>query len=311
MDTSILFEKLKVKGKEFRNRIVMPPMVSCRAITSEDGIEWYRRHAEGGVALVIVEATDVGKFVGGYTKDDLAPLAAAIHGQGALAAIQLFPLVLRKPAEPQDLSLQDIKEMLEAYNTATSICRDAGFDGVEPHGAHNYVLNQFFSPVQNKREDEYGGEIEGRMKLGLEIVETVKSVSEDMIVLYRHTPCGRGYREDKSVVFAEKLIQAGVDILDISPGWAEVPGDRSGSFMGLGVPVITVKELDIPENALEVLKNKRADLIAIGRGLIADPDWPKKAEQGDFESIVNCIRCNELCYGNIKTQDPVACTQWT
>ena len=158
---------------------------------------------------------------------------------------------------------------------AARVCGEAGFDGIEPHGAHGYVLNQFFSPVQNTRHDEYAGSLENRMRLALRIVRAVRPICDrfGMVLLYRHTPVGEGYGIEESRLLAAALVTAGVDVLDISPASDRAPGDRAAPFVGLGVPVIAVNELDEVERALEVLDEGRADLIAVGRGLIADPDW--------------------------------------
>ena len=107
----------------------------------------------------------------------------------------------------------------------------------------------------------------------------------------------------------EALIRAGVDILDLSPSSAERPGDRAAPFVGLGAPVIAVNNLDIVERALEVLNEKRADLVAVGRGLIADADWPIKVKEGRLGDIVACTKCDE-CYADLRKGGPVGCIQW-
>lgn len=312
MDVGPLFEPLRVGGKTLRNRIVMPPMVVVRGITTPEGIEWYGERARGGVGLVIVEATSVNRFGEELTAENLKPLVDAIHDGGALAAIQLFPVDFGVEVSPAGLGREVIERMVDRYRTAARICGEAGFDGIEPHGAHGYVLNQFFSPVQNRRRDEFGGCLENRMRLGLRIVEAVRPVCEaaGMLLLYRHTPVGQGYEIDESLVLAGKLVEAGADILDISPASAEKPGDRAAPFKGLGVPVIAVNELDRIDRALETLAEERADLVAVGRGLIADPEWPLKVRDGRFEEIVECIRCDEGCFGNLRAGIPVECTQW-
>ena len=272
MDTSLLFSPLEIRGKRLRNRIVMPPMVTLRGLTTPDGVEWYARHARGGVGLVIVEATGVNRFGRELTGRNLKPLVDGIHLGGALAAIQLFPVTFGRAASPGELSTDEIEEILSHYRIAAGVCVEAGFDGLEPHGAHGFLLNQFFSPLQNARKDEYGVSIENRMRMGLRIVETVRPVcGEKMLVLYRHTPVGEGYGVDDSLVFARRLLDAGVDVLDISPASDQKPADRAAPFMKLGAPVIAVNDMDDVSRAIEALANRRADLIAVGRGLIADP----------------------------------------
>lgn len=316
IDVTPLYQPLQVKNKTLRNRIIMPPMVQLRHITSPEGMEWYRERAQG-VSLVIVEATSVNRFGKDLSVQTLKPLVDAVHDAGALIAVQLFPVTFDFPRteplpSPNDFTLGDIATVVQGFQTATEMCAEAGFDGIEPHGAHNYPINQFFSPEQNTRTDAYGGSIENRMRFALSIVRTVRQVAEkhDMLVLYRHTPVGHGYDIPESLELAKALIREGVDILDISPASADAPADRAAPFKNLGVPVIAVNMLDEIDRALEVFAEDRADLIAIGRGLIADPEWPIKVKEGRFDDIVKCMKCDEGCFGNLKTGEPVACVEW-
>ncbi|MCC6443103.1 MAG: hypothetical protein IT210_06550 [Armatimonadetes bacterium] len=149
------------------------------------------------------------------------------------------------------------------------------------------------------------------MRLALEIVEAVKPAARwaGMLILYRHTPVGPGYGIEESLKLAESLAQAGVDILDISPASCEAPGDRAAPLMALGVPVIAVNELDRLPRALEALQMGRASLVAVGGGMIADPDWPEKVRSGRLEEIVACTGCND-CYTDLCEGRPVGCSQW-
>jgi 2,4-dienoyl-CoA reductase-like NADH-dependent reductase (Old Yellow Enzyme family) len=315
LDVTPLFEPLQIRTKVLRNRIVMPPMVVLRGLTGDDGVQWYARRAQGGAGLVIVESTPVTAFQQKLTAANLAPLVQAVHDAGALIAIQLFPIGKElRPAAPADLTPEQIETIRDNYRVAAQVCAAAGFDGVEPHGAHGYMLNQFFSPVQNTRTGAYGGDLQGRMRMAIEIVRTVREALDahdpERLLLYRHTPVGQGYGIEESLVLAEALVAAGMDVLDLSPSSIDAPGDRAAPFTGLGVPVIAVNELDEGERALDVLNAGRADLIAIGRGLIADPDWPHKVAQGRLNEIVRCTRCDIACSGNLRRGDPVGCTQW-
>lgn len=324
LDTSPLFQPLRVKGKVLRNRIVMPPMVTCRGVTTPAAAEWYGRRARGGVGLVVVEATSIGRFGMDLSAENLRPLVSAIHAGGALAAIQLFPTAQDRQVAPEgtrvgpestrvgpeDLSVTDIDVMVQRYRLAAGICAAAGFDGIEPHGAHGYLLNQFFSPEKNHRNDAYGGTTDRRMRVAIEIVEAVRpSCGASMFLMYRHTPVGPGYGIEESVALASRLIDAGVDVLDLSPSSNKAPGDMAVPFSGLGVPVIAVNELDVPERALEALTERRAHLVAVGRGMIADPDWPIKVREGRFDEIVACTRC-DACHEDLRQNRPVTCPQW-
>jgi 2,4-dienoyl-CoA reductase-like NADH-dependent reductase (Old Yellow Enzyme family) len=307
-DVSLLFEPLEIRGRRLRNRIVMPPMVVNRGIDTPAGIAWYGAHARGGVALVIVEATGVDGFAARHTADTLMPLVDAIHEGGALAAIQLFPGARGQKAAPAELDRARIEALVEAYSAAAVICASAGFDGIEIHGAHGFLLNQFFSPTQNTRHDAYGGTLGGRMLLAVQIARAVRSaLPDDRLLLYRHTPDGPGYTLQESLELAAALVGAGVDVLDLSPSSIEAPGDRAAPFRALGVPVITVNDLDRVERAVEALREERADLIAVGRGLIADAEWPNRIREGEMAE--QCAKCDH-CYVDLDHGGPVGCLQW-
>ncbi|HOX39846.1 MAG TPA: hypothetical protein PL033_17830 [Candidatus Brocadiia bacterium] len=316
VDASPLFQPLKIKGFTVRNRIVLPPMVELRGITSDAGIEWYRERS-AGVGLTIVEATPTVRVVDEFSVEGLRRLTDAIHAGGALAAIQLFPIPFSWPMKdpvptPADMDNASVELMLERYRLAAAKCAQAGFDGVEPHGAHGYLLNQFFSPKQNTRTDWYGGSLEKRMRMGMEVVRAARrGLGRDKLLLYRHTPVEDGaYGIEDSLLFAAKLVEAGVDVLDISPASAEAPGDRSEPFRKLGVPVIAVNHMDLVERTVEAMEKGRADLIAVGRGMIADPQWPQKVQAGKSDEIVKCVLCNKKCFGHLKKGLAVECTQW-
>jgi len=308
-----LFAPLQIKHWTLRNRIVCPPMVVNRGLTTPEACRWYGERAAGGVSLVIVEATDSFRFGTEFTAENLRPLVDAIHAGGARAAIQVFPFRRGQTTAPADLAPEDIQRLLAQYRLATEICAEAGFDGIEPHGAHGYLLNQFFSPVRNQRTDEYGGSLANRMRLALQVVETVRQVADEaaMLVLYRHTPLRDdfGYGIPDSLLLAEALVAAGVDILDISPASGIAPGDRAAPFMKLGVPVIAVNELSQLPRALEVLNYGRASLVAVGRGLIADPQWPIKVRDGREDEIVQCVCCDE-CHADLRRGAAVRCAEW-
>jgi 2,4-dienoyl-CoA reductase-like NADH-dependent reductase (Old Yellow Enzyme family) len=316
-----LFEPLEVRGRTFRNRIVMPPMVTVRDILDGDGRSWYAAHAAGGVAMVIVEATPLGLLI----ERNLEPLRAlveAIHAGGALAAIQLFtngqwPTTtefFESPRQPQELPVDELRALLAAFGPAARVCAGAGFDAVEVHGAHGYFLTRCFSPHHNRREDDYGGDLEGRMRAALEVCRAIRaSVDDALLLLYRHTPVEdteAGYGLADTIRLSTALVEAGVDVLDISPSHGAREGEYSEAVrLSAGCPVIARGELDEPDRALAMIVNDRADLVAVGRGLIADPEWPNKVRERRFGEIVRCIRCNEKCFGNLRRRIPIDCTQ--
>lgn len=311
-DYSILFEPLTVKGLTLRNRIVVPPMVSNRDLTGPDAVAWYGSFAAGGAGLVIVEAARIHRFGHELTAENLRPLVEAIHDHGAAAAIQLFFAPPDGRDTPAKLTLENLSTALQQFATAAQISLGAGFDGVEPHGAHGYLLNQFFSPLRNTRTDGYGGPLEHRMRLGLEVVSAVReAIGPEAVLLYRHTPVEEGsYDVLESLEFARRLVGAGVDVLDLSPSSREAPGDLAAPFKALGLaPVIAVGRLGEPARAREALAEGRCDLVAIGRGQIADPDWARKVERGDLDDLITCTECDQGCFGNLRMGKPVECVR--
>jgi NADPH2 dehydrogenase len=307
----LLFEPLAIRNKLLRNRVVMPPMVVNRGITSPEGREWYTRRARGGAALIIIEASDVVRFGSEFTAENLKPLVNAIHAESALVAIQLFPGIRGEKIQPAQLAIDDITRLVQGYKRSAQICIDAGFDGLEPHGAHGFLLNQFFSPERNLRQDAYGLTLSGRMRLALEIVTAIKPITAQAgtLLLYRHTPEWLGYSIADSLVLARELVRSGVDILDISPASKTAPADLAAPFMQCGVPVIAVNAMHRLERARETLREKRASLVAVGKGLIADPDWPIKLKEGRISEIVECLECDD-CWGYFDRGLPVECSQW-
>ena len=306
-----IFSTFRIGSLEFRSRVVVPPMVQCRPITSAEGVAWYRRLAGGGAGVVIVEATGVPGFGAELTVETLGPLVAAIHEEGAAAAIQLFPIPFGSEADPNTLSAADIDGIVEQYGVAATICRDAGFDGVEPHGAHGYLINQFFMPDKNARTDEYGGALENRCRFGVRIVERIKAATgDDVLIVYRHTPVGEAYGIEDSLEMARRLVAAGVGVLDISPAMGERTGELAAPFKNsLDVPVIAVGGMDDPAAACEAVRDGRCDLVAVGRQMIADAQWPDKVHTGRADEIIACTQCNE-CFDDLRDWKPVGCPQW-
>jgi len=307
-----LFQPLRLGKLTLRNRIVVPPMYQLRPLTSPAGLAWYKRLAAGGAGLVILEGTGIFRFeTGKLTAANLRSLAETIHGEGAAAVVQLFPLPSEWPAEPAKLSHAQIEQMIRASGVAAEVCREAGFDGVEPHGAHGFVLNRFFMPDQNGRTDEFGGSFENRCRLGTEIVRAIRRrAGSGLLVFFRHTPVGSAYTLKESLAFCKALVAAGVNVLDISPARKERVADLAAPFKALGVPVIAVNGMDDPDAACEALRAGRCDLVGIGRQLIADAEWPRKVQEDRLKEIVSCLKCDQGCYGRIQKGEPVECAVW-
>jgi 2,4-dienoyl-CoA reductase (NADPH2) len=202
--------------------------------------------------------------------------------------------------------------MVADYRTASEVCCEAGFDGIEIHGANGNLLNRFLSSTGNTRTDTYGVNLDNRMRLAIEIARSSRSgCGEGMLLLYRHSPVREGYTLEDSVALGTSLVQSGVDILHIVPASVAKPGDIALQFRQMGVPVIAARDMDHLPSALEVLSNNRADMVAIGRGLIADPDWPIKVQSGRTDEIIRCTRCEEGCFSKGSNGTVIGCRNWT
>ena len=308
-----LFSPLRIRNVALPNRIVVPPLVQCRPILSPEGLKWYARLAASGAGLIIAEATGIPRFGDDLTAESLRPLVDTLHAHGAAAAIQLFPVRFWEDVDLNALDRRQIQSIIDQYGRAAEICLQAGFDGVEPHGAHNYLINQFLMPDVNLRTDEFGGSLENRSQFAGRIVEKIReAVGERLIILFRHTPVGKAYTMDDSLQFAQHVIDAGVDVLDISPGLDQTVADRAEPFTRrFQVPVIAVGGMENLDAAEEALREDRCTLVAIGRQMIADPQWINKVLEGRADEIRACTKCRKLCFGNIKERRPAACVLWS
>ena len=235
--------------------------------------------------------------------------SASITGS-PIVAPSAIPCPVRKEM-PKELSYEEIQKIIEAFGQAARRVKESGADGVEIHMAHGYLLCQFLSPFSNKRTDEYGGDADRRMRMALEVLRAVRNkVGADFPVLCRlsadeYVEAGLKLEDTKEI--AKALERTGADALHISAcvaasGYLNHPPyyAEEGVFVHLaqgiksvvGVPVITVGRIRTPELANQILEEKKADLISMGRALIADPDLPTKALQGRREEIIPCISCN-------------------
>ncbi|MGB9868248.1 MAG: FAD-dependent oxidoreductase [Bacillota bacterium] len=348
-----MFSPFRLRGVTLRNRVVMPAMATNFAREngepSDRMIAYYARRAQGGAALIIVENTNVSYPDGanGATQlridaerfvPALATLVERIHAYGAKAALQLNhagastrlevtggvqpvgPSAIpasNTASPPRELTEEEIEAIAVKFGEAARRAKKAGFDAVEIHGAHSYLLAQFLSPLTNKRTDKFGGSLENRLRFPVMVVERVRAaVGTGFPILFRisgdeFVEGGRGLEE--TIEVAKALVKCGVDVLHVSAGngysldkqiepmpveegWKVYLAARLKK--SVGVPVIAVGSIRHPHVAEAVLENGEADLIAIGRGLIADPDWPEKARQGAVDDIRMCINCNVGCAGN-------------
>ncbi|HIE03468.1 MAG TPA: FAD-dependent oxidoreductase [Candidatus Latescibacteria bacterium] len=330
----LLFSPFGIKGLQLRNRVVMAPMGTWYAdeegFVTERLVAYYRERARGGAGLIIVEHTAValegrssGRMLCAY--DDkyipgLAELAEAVHEEEAKIALQLnhvgmtasyevtgLPAVApsavgtsRDGRVPHELSEEEISLRTEYFARAALRAKEAGFDAVELHGAHGYLINQFLSPWTNRRKDRYGGSTEGRCRFAVEVLRKVREfVGEDFPVWFRvdgDEGLGKeGITSEEARRICKILEDAGSDAFHISFGHSEGTIYASAPYYlpqghllpyakairdVVSVPVIAVGSISDPDAAEGALREGCADLVALGRALLADPEWPRKADEG-------------------------------
>lgn len=316
---SILFSPITINNTTLKNRIVMAPM--CMLKSDDEGfvkdfhLIHYGARAIGGVGLIILEATSVSKEgritdldLGIWSDEHVAGLkilCGVIQGQGAKAGIQIAHAGRKSTAKgtplscsnviddtryatPKEMTEDDINMVKEEFLNGVRRASEAGFDVIEIHGAHGYLINQFLSPITNHRKDKYGGNLENRSRFLKEILSSVRNI-------YKGTLCLRisatDYKEeglkveDYVELFKSTL---NVDIISVSSGGV-IDGLDINIFPGYqvplastiknstNIPVGTVGMINTSELAESILKDKNADLILIGRELIRNPNWSIKA----------------------------------
>lgn len=343
-----VFSPLQVKRLGLKNRLVMAPMGT--GFGNDDGtvsartIEHYLARARGGVGLIVQEATAVradglGRqgLLGIWDEaflPGLRALVAAVHGGGAKIAVQLYhagrrtsaTVIGRQPVAPsavncalfpelpRALSMPEIVALEDAFAEAAARAVTAGYDAVEVHGAHDYLVNQFMSPLTNRREDDYGGDLDGRLRFPRNVLAKIlRVVGPEYPILFRisadqYVAGGLTLADNQTIV--PHLIAAGADVIHVSAAstsaehifcapMAVAPGNLLTLAAGIKqvatVPVIAVGRIVDVALAEEVLRTGTADLVAMGRALLADPELPNKAREGRLEDIRPCIGCHQGC----------------
>ncbi|MBT4511320.1 MAG: FAD-dependent oxidoreductase [Chloroflexi bacterium] len=344
---SKLFTPIKIGNMEVRNRIVMSPMTTLYADMKEEitdlALDYYVARAKGGVGLVTVEACTVDRPHNYQFKslalwdDKFIPrhkeLTDALHAHGAKAVPQIThpgpesraPVLFQTPSVGpsvvkseqtgeicEELSVEEIGIIVEKYGDAARRAREAGYDGMELHAAHAYMLaGSFLSPHRNKRTDQYGGTIENQVRFVQEVLRNVKAkAGQDFPVTIRISgeeliPDGRSLEDTLRMV--PLLVEAGADAFHVSGGAIDklvtmvearpeyplgfnVPA-AAAFKKSVDVPIMVVGRIKDPIQAEEILQKNQADRIVMGRGLLADPEWPNKAKTGKLDEIRKCISC--------------------
>ncbi|WLR49695.1 NADPH dehydrogenase NamA [Bacillus tianshenii] len=318
--TRALFSPYSIKNVTLKNRIVMSPM--CMYSSTDEGTvqNWHLTHytsrAVGQVGLVMIEATAVTQQGRISSRDlgiwddsqieGLKQLTDLIHENDAKAAIQLAhagrkatidgdiaaPTALPFNDEmktPKEMTTEDITETIQAFQDGAVRAKKSGFDIIEIHGAHGYLINEFLSPLSNKRTDQYGGSSENRFRFLEEIIEAVQAVWDGPLFVRvsasDHHP--EGLSIEDHVLYAKKMKELGIDLIDCSsgaivpatidvyPGYQVQYADKIRHEAGIATGAVGMITTGI--HAEEILKNERADLIFLGRELLRDPYWPYRA----------------------------------
>lgn len=360
-----LFQPGRIGKLKVKNRIIMAPMAV--GLSEPDGrftqraIDYFAARARGGAGLIMTNLVkperviepDPERVIGVFDSHTLIPSASdlvdTVHDFGAKICLQLGPAVGRNmltvtkrvppvSASPvpsvfdpnvmcRELTPEEIKGLVKACARSALLAVASGFDMIEFHAHCGYLIDQFMTPLWNKRSDEYGGDFEGRMRFALELIDATRAkVGPDFPLCFRFVAEHRfeGGREmEESLEIARRVEAAGIDILHIDAGgydafhWMFPTNyEPQGCIVDLAaavkkevdIPVITVGLINRPELAQKVLENGNADFVCIGRQLIADPDWPNKARQGTVKDIRPCIICNEFCLGRLWAGKSMSCS---
>ncbi len=361
---NVLLTPARIGPVEIKNRIVMPPMTTRlsddEGFVTEESIAYYMARVRGGTGLITVEMASPER-AGRHRRRELGiyddrflpglqKLVAAIHEGGARASIQLghggghtrrdicgetpvAPSAIPHPVfettfetiVPEAMSKPRIDECVAAFAAAASRAQRAGFDCVEIHAAHGYLISQFLTPFENRRDDEYGGSLGNRARFGLEVLRAVKAAVPGMGVIFRlsvedYFPEGMPWAEGRQV--AIWAAEAGADALHIAAGhYRSLPSAArqippmeypDGTFLDyaagvkavVNVPVIAVGRLGDPALAASVVDSGRADFIALGRTQIAEPEWVAKLARG--EPPRRCLACN-TCVDEMRGGARIGC----
>ena len=364
-----LLAPIRIGSLELANRLVMPAMGTGLgnedSTVSEANLAYMRRRAQSGAGLIITEITEVHPLGSvsprclGVWDDRFIPglgrLADVVHQEGGKIALQLHHtgrenyLLLRKKqaigpsavpsfifgflGAPREMTLEDIRETIAAFGAAARRAQAAGFDAVELHGAHGYLLMQFLSAHSNKRTDQYGGDIKGRSRFIIECIEEVRrQVGKYFPVLLRISgeECVRdGYTIDDMLTVVPDFVRAGLDAVNVSFGThgspevntdtpnPSAPVEFAQGFKAhlarkikatVDVPVISVGRYTDPYIMDDVIVRGDADMIAVARQHLADPDFLKNAMAGHPEDTLECLACNQGCIERLSLeQQPIRC----
>lgn len=350
MEKISLFTPIKINTLELKNRIMMSPAFSNSAAPGGFVTDWTLRHYEkraaAGVGLVMVEHTSVnGYYIHGGNRlqvstDDhipgLARLAGAIKGAGSRAGLQIAHSIHEKGLKPEDLPKRVILELVQEFIQGARRAYEAGFDVVELHFAHTYTMADLLSRRTNRRIDEYGGDVYGRMRAHSEIILGIREMMGPGVPLFARISADEfiigGNTLKQTRIMAREMEKLGVDCIDVTAGvrfddgglkgYSDLRGkptveypDGPNVYLAedikkhVGVPVIAVGKLGNPGFAAGIIEQGRVDMVAMARSLLADDKWVKKVYTGRPETISKCVSCNNCLYKRRHPEDPIRCME--
>jgi len=362
-----LFEPLPVGPATAPNRIMHAPMSVCygdgAGFVARPQVEHYARRARGGAGTVITEnfaISDTGRQMPKQTLvssaahvPGLAELAGAVKANGALAMVQLvhagryagpwdvyhqarrlapsavpFELTAGRVVTPHEITPEEIATAVEEFGRAAELCEQAGFDGVDVHGAQGFLISEFLSPLMNRRTDEWGGSFDNRVRFALEVVREMRRRTSPGFVIGFHLMTDElvdgGWSLPEALRLAPLLVAEGVHFFFAIPATFEslrLPvnlglygrlmygvGDAAALKQAVDVPVVANGRLGDPADAVAVLERGDADAIGLARPLFVDPDWPRKVADGDLGGVRTCPCNPSTC---LRTQlSGAICDNW-
>ena len=348
-----LFTPFKIGKMEVKNRLVMSPMGTNSAFVvgrkDEQEVDYFTERAKGGVGMIIMGCQPLNEIIAqgsmeGYLDSytvlpALTSVCDCVHKYGAKIVCQItcgtgrnaypdtfgnppmsasaIPSVFDPNVLCHEMTKEEIAKVMDGFTFAAGLAKDAGYDAVEVHAHAGYLVDQFMSPVWNKRTDEYGGSPENRARFPREIVQAIrKAIGPNMPILFRISLDHRfegGRTLEDSLPILKILEEEGVDAFDVDAGCYETldyifpPSYLGESCMSyvteaarktVKVPILNGGTHN-PDTALKLIESGNADFVLMGRALIADPQLPNKLMKGHPEDIRPCLRCNENCIGRI------------
>ncbi|MCR4797858.1 MAG: FAD-dependent oxidoreductase [Lachnospiraceae bacterium] len=359
------YEKIFTRGRigslKLKNRVVMPAMgvslAQQNGEANEHIIRYYEERAKGGVGLIITEicriepmfGTAIPNQLGAYELGQipsLERLAERVHKYGTKIFLQLqhpgrenkssmiggrqivapSPVMCKVTQEmPRELTTEEVQDLVKAFIRGAVFAKLAGFDGVELHAAHGYLLNEFLSPYTNKRTDRYGGSFANRIRIMEEIITGIRFMCGPKFVISTRISADEfvegGLKLEDGVKIARTLESFGIDVINVSSGIYESSTTivEPASFAqgwrrhlgtavkkAVSIPVIAANNIKDPDMAEELLETDVCDFVALGRAHLADPQWVNKTKVGRADEINKCIGCL-YCFGSLSSGNHIRC----